>query len=182
MERGWWPPKDSLRQVTTPSVNYWKLSHWVSFYFNWDETKWHDTSQSHIPLIPARIAYSISAGLACMSTNLHDPWILGSKLLPFLHRVVFVHSCEQPVLRETNARIQRSPPPAASESGPEAHLAQSTGHLKGPSGVHVGGDDRDTIVVVLGVTEDKLSTEVHLGGGGGGMAVNHIMVVQSQAL
>lgn len=41
-------------------------------------------------------------------------------------------------------------------------FAEDSSHLKGPRGVHVGGDDGDAGVRLLGVAECESPLEVHL--------------------
>ena len=43
-----------------------------------------------------------------------------------------------------------------------AHLTEDPCHLEGPGGVHVGGDDWDARVGLLGVTECEGPLEIHL--------------------
>lgn len=42
------------------------------------------------------------------------------------------------------------------------NLVQSLGHLEGPHGVHVGGDDGNPSVAALGVPESEAPQQVHL--------------------
>lgn len=42
------------------------------------------------------------------------------------------------------------------------NLVQSLGHLEGPHGVHVGGDDGNPSVAALGVPETEAPQQVHL--------------------
>ena len=44
----------------------------------------------------------------------------------------------------------------------ESHLCQCRRHLECPHCVHVGRDDRDTLVDALGVQESELAVEVNL--------------------
>lgn len=55
--------------------------------------------------------------------------------------------------------------PKQRESKPVAiatDLAEDASHLKGPCGVHVGSDDGDASVGLLGVAECESSLELHL--------------------
>ena len=43
-----------------------------------------------------------------------------------------------------------------------ADLGKGLGHLKSANSIHVGGNDRNTIVSMLGVAEDEVTMEIHL--------------------
>ena len=65
-------------------------------------------------------------------------------------------------------QTQSSPP-----SHPPTHRRECLSHLKRPHSVHVRGNDRDALIALLRVAEDKLSVQVHLQGGRASRAQLH---------